>query len=350
MTFSAERTVDLGAPFDLPRTLRPLQRGHADPAVRVDPGTFDGGSRGTAGAGAWVALRPTPDRTVAHAEDGDQAVLRLDQLDASRVRVRIIAASEPAAEAAVERAPELLGAADDWSELDELLAGSDAHIAQAMAAVRRRHPGVRLPATGALFDQLVTVTLEQKVTHGQARHGWRNLLRRHGSAPAHGWARHTPVPVPEWLRMPLTAGQLRSVPSWEWHRLWVQPPLSKTIQSIAQRSAALHRLGAQTPPGTEAVNALAERLASIPGIGVWSAAEALQRSHGAADLPAVGDYHLAHFVGEAMTGARTDDPGMIRLLEPYRPHRQRVVRLLKLSGFAHQRMGPKLAPEDHRSR
>ncbi|WP_258933933.1 hypothetical protein [Nesterenkonia pannonica] len=143
---------------------------------------------------------------------------------------------------------------------------------------------MRLPATGALFDQLVTVALEQKVTHGQARHGWRNLLRRHGSAPAFDWARRAPMPVPEWLRMPLTAEQLRGVPSWEWHRLWVQPPLSKTIQRIAQRSAALHRLGAQTPPSTDAVNALAESLAAIPGVGVWSAAEALQRSHGAADL------------------------------------------------------------------
>ncbi len=74
-------------------------------------------------------------------EDVDQAILRLDQLDASQVRVRIVAASEAAAEAAAERAPALLGAADEWAELDDLLADSDEHIDQAMAAVRRRHPG-----------------------------------------------------------------------------------------------------------------------------------------------------------------------------------------------------------------
>ncbi|WP_460682862.1 DNA-3-methyladenine glycosylase family protein [Nesterenkonia populi] len=350
MISEAERTVDLGAPYDLPRSLGVLQRGHADPAVRVDRGVFEGGPRGAPGAGAWLTLRvPSADRGDAGGSSG-RAVLRFDQLDVSRVRARVAADSEDAAAAALNRAPLVLGAADDWTCLELLLDALGDRVSTALATVRRRHPGVRLPAAGALFDQLINVTLEQKVTHEQARHGWRSLLRRHGDAPAADWAQGAALPVPEWLRMPLTAAQLRAVPSWEWHRLWVQPPLSKTIQQIARRASAVHRLGAETPVETDAVNQLAETLAGIPGVGVWTAAETLQRSHGAADLPAVGDYHLAHFVGEAMTGTRTDDAGMVELLEPYRPHRQRIVRLLKLSGFQHQRMGPKLTPEDHRSR
>ncbi|WP_237704707.1 hypothetical protein [Nesterenkonia sp. F] len=119
---------------------------------------------------------------------------------------------------------------------------------------------------------------------------------------------------------------------------------------MAERASALRRLGAVEPGDVPATAELAERLTAIRGIGAWTAAETLQRSHGAADLVTVGDYHLAHRLGEALTGRRTDDAGMLALLEPWRGHRQRVVRLIGLSGFAHQRRGPKLAPEDHRGR
>ena len=95
--------------------------------------------------------------------------------------------------------------------------------------------------------------------------------------------------------------------------------------------------------------ALARRLESVPGIGPWTTAEALQRSHGAADLVSVGDYHLAQFVGQVLTGRRTDDAGMLRLLAPWAGHRQRVVRMIGLSGERKQAFGPKLAPADHRA-
>lgn len=342
-----ETVVDLGSPYDLPRSLGVLQRGHADPSIRIDPGEFLSGARGTPGAGAWLCLRiyTMEDATSPPSELG-QATLRLDQLGPSQVRVRVAASSESAAQAAMHRSAGILGCEDDWQDLEFLLDALGDRISLTLAQVRRHHPGVRLPATGALFDELVTATLEQKVTHDQARYAWRNLLRRHGDRPPGTAA----LMAPEWMRLPLTASQLRAVPSWEWHRLWVQPPLSATVQRVAARAAAVHRLGLSTPVDTFDVQELADQLTAIPGIGVWTVAEALQRSHGAADLPAVGDYHLSAFVGEALTGQRTDDDGMLALLEPFRPHRQRIVRLLKLSGFQHQRMGPKLAPEDHRGR
>ena len=334
--------VDLGAPFDLPRPISVLQRGHADPSIRADPGTFRGGVRGTPGAGAWMAQRQY-DPAGQHM---GAATLRFDQLDASRVRVRAVADSEAALVSALGRSATALGAQDDWTELELLLDALGDLVSTTLAQVRRRHPGVRLPATGALFDQLVTATLEQKVTHGEARHGWRQLLRRHGN-PAPSCAS---LPAPSWLRLPLTAHQLKRVPSWQWHQMWVQPPLSRTILRLADRAGSIHRLGHSTAAETGSVGALAEQLQVIPGIGRWTTAEALQRSHGAADLPAVGDYHLAHFVGEALTGRRTDDAGMLQLLEPFEPHRQRVIRLLKLSGFRGERFGPRLEPADHRGR
>jgi 3-methyladenine DNA glycosylase/8-oxoguanine DNA glycosylase len=342
VTFQAVRVVDLGTPYDLPRTFSPLQRGYADPSIRTDPGTFRGGARGTPGAGAWMAQRQYD----AAGHHLGAVTLRWDQLDASQVRVRAVADGEEALSSAMQRASAMLGAQDDWWELELLLDALGDRLSTTLAQVRRRHPGVRLTATGALLDQMVTATLEQKVTHREARHGWRQLLRRHGDPAPASADLHTP----DWLRLPLTAGQLKRVPSWRWHQMWVQPPLSKTILRLADRAGSIHRLGSSTPVETSSVGALAEQLQSIPGVGRWTTAEALQRSHGSADLPAVGDYHLAHFVGEAMTGKRTDDAGMLELLEPFRPHRQRVIRLLKLSGFRSQRFGPRLEPADHRTR
>lgn len=339
---TAETTVEFSAPYDLPGTLGVLQRGYGDPAVRIDPGSFTGGPHGTPGAGAWMCQRIC---TPSGAELG-QVTYRFDQLSASAVRVRAAGSSESALAEAVDCAPRILGAADDWCELELLLDRLGDSASAELAWVRRRHPGLRLPATGALFDQLVNVTLEQKVTHEQARHSWRNLLKQYGSLPPSSSA----LPTPPWMRLPLSASQLRTVPSWTWHKLWVQPPLSATVLRIAERASSIHRLGATTPVDTVSVGELAIKLTAIPGVGAWTAAEALQRSHGAADLVAVGDYHLAHLVGEALTGRRTDDAGMLELLAPYRPHRQRIVRLLGLSGFRMSRFGPRLAPEDHRRR
>ncbi|WP_120005539.1 DNA-3-methyladenine glycosylase family protein [Nesterenkonia muleiensis] len=369
---SSEMVVECGTPYDLPRTLGVLQRGYADPAVRVDAGTFSGGPHGTPGAGAWMCQRiygispkaprtleerPAPlSRNTAESPASDplelgQVTLRFDQLSASEVRVRVAVRPEriPAdllTETALQRAASILGVEDDWTGLELLLDALGDRASTELARTRRRHPGVRLPATGALFDQVVNVTLEQKVTHEQARHSWRNLLKRHGERPPSSSA----LSAPEWMRLPLTATQLKRVPSWEWHRMWVQPPLSRTVLRIAERAPAIHRLGKATPSDSPSLAGLAEQLTSVPGIGPWTSAETLQRSHGAADLVAVGDYHLAHFVGEALTGRRTDDAGMLELLKPYRPHRQRVVRLLGLSGFRMSRFGPRLDPEDHRQR
>jgi hypothetical protein len=41
---------------------------------------------------------------------------------------------------------------------------------------------------------------------------------------------------------------------------------------------------------------------------------------------------------------------MLELLEPWRGHRQRVIRLIGLSGVREPRRGPRMSPEDHRRR
>jgi hypothetical protein len=55
-------------------------------------------------------------------------------------------------------------------------------------------------------------------------------------------------------------------------------------------------------------------------------------------------------VGYVFTGKpRSDDAAMVALLEPYRPHRQRVVRLVEASGVKVPRYGPRMAVRDYRA-
>jgi hypothetical protein len=50
-----------------------------------------------------------------------------------------------------------------------------------------------------------------------------------------------------------------------------------------------------------------------------------------------------------MVGRPLDDACMLELLEPWRPHRYRVIRLLECSGSAKPRFGPRMTVQDHRA-
>ena len=82
---------------------------------------------------------------------------------------------------------------------------------------------------------------------------------------------------------------------------------------------------------------------SLPGIGPWSAAEVSMIALGDSDAVSLGDYHLPHQVSWALAGEpRGTDDRMIQLLEPYRGHRARVIRLLTLGGIQAPRFGPRI--------
>ncbi len=100
--------------------------------------------------------------------------------------------------------------------------------------------------------------------------------------------------------------------------------------------------------GAGAVPTWTRALRSIPGVGVWTAAETMQRAHGDPDSPSVGDYHLPSIVGLALAGEAVDDAGMLELLQPWAGHRHRIVRLIEHSGFTKPRHGPRMSVQDHR--
>jgi 3-methyladenine DNA glycosylase/8-oxoguanine DNA glycosylase len=275
----------------------------------------------------WLAFR----------NDDGPATLRLHQSGTPTAPRVHAAAWGPGAGAAVSSAPRLLGSEDDWAVFDSPA------FRRTLPPLARKgrylNPGLRLPATGRMLDAVVRVVLEQKVTGIEAKRAWRYLVSRHGEpAPGAGG------PAPAGLRIPPTAGQWRQIPSWEWHRAGVDSHRSATALRAASVASGLERLA-----GTTAAEA-ARKLRSVAGIGAWTAAEVLQRTHGCPDSVSVGDYHVAADVGAALTGQRTDDAGMLRLLQPWAGQRQRVVRMLYASGFRKQAYGPRMTPSDHRNR
>ncbi|MCX6498951.1 MAG: 3-methyladenine DNA glycosylase [Arthrobacter sp.] len=302
-----------GGPYDLFQTLGTLRRGHGDPSVRVTPD------------GLWMAFTTA----------SGPATLRLAATGPAAAPCIEARAWGPGAASAVEAVPRLLGRDDDWTGFDE--PAFLATLPRMVAEARRRNRALRLPATGRIIDSLVPTVLEQKVTVIEARRAYRYLMYRFGTAaPGAGAAAPANLmvqPTPEqWLR----------IPSWEWHKAGVGPQRAATVMRALRSAAALERLAAL--PAAEA----AAKLQVIPGIGVWTAAEVVQRTHGCPDSIAVGDYHLAAYVGAALTGRRTDDAGMLRLLAPWAGHRQRVVRVIGLSGFRKPVFGPRMTIQDHR--
>ncbi|KQV25974.1 DNA-3-methyladenine glycosylase [Yonghaparkia sp. Root332] len=336
-----------GRPVDPRQTLFPLRRGHADPTLQWTP---DGAAWRTQRTPEGIALVRMLARRSAAPDSGagGAGAAAAGSIAATEVE---LAAWGPGAAWSLRQAPELLGEGDDWSALDALLepgalagrAGADAgaspigpEVVAGLARVRRRHPGLRLLRTGIVLDSAVAAVLEQKVTGVEARRAWRTLIRQHGEA--------APGPAPEGMRVIPGPERWRSIPDHDWHSAGVGPQRMRTIRRVAAVAPALERTLALGRGGP----AVAAALTSIPGVGEWTAAEITQRAHGDADAISVGDFHLAGLVGYALTGERTDDAGMVRLLAPFSGHRQRIVRLIATLGSTAPRQGARMTIQDHR--
>jgi 3-methyladenine DNA glycosylase/8-oxoguanine DNA glycosylase len=223
--------------------------------------------------------------------------------------------------------PGWLGAEDDRSDFrptDPIVARLDS-----------RFPGLRLARTNRIWDTLVAAIIEQKVTSVEAHLAWRSLLLTAGS-PA-------PGPVGERMRVVPTPEALLELTDWQWHRIGLDGQRRRSLRAaatVAQRLEAGLGLSPQDA---------ASRLQVVPGIGIWTAAETLQRAIGDQDAVSVGDYHVPSLVGWALIGERVDDERMLELLEPFRPHRQRVVRLIECGAPRPPRRGPRSPIRSYRS-
>ncbi|MDL9978904.1 DNA-3-methyladenine glycosylase family protein [Microbacterium sp. ASV49] len=292
-------------PLDLRATVLAHRRGPGDPSIVSDGGVI------------WRAMRtPAGVATIAIAE-------RKDAVKAT--------AWGPGAEWAIAQLPAFCGADDDAT-------GFDASLHPLVADAHRRNPGLRIGRSDLVFDALAGSIMEQKVTGLQAFGAWRRILQWCGE--------RAPGPTPRPMFASPTIDGWRAIPSWTWHRAGLEPPQSRTIVAAAARGASIERALAGASTGSERDRILT----SLAGVGLWTSAETRIRALGDPDAVSVGDYHLPHEVGYALTGERTDDDGMLELLAPWTGQRQRAIRLILASGVREPRRGPRLHPEDHRTR
>ena len=284
-----ECSVNFPGPASPGHTLSPLRRGGGDPCYRV---AADGAIWRTtlmvSGPVTARICRSAPD-TVDCEAWGSGATEFADSL------------------------PALLGADDD--------ATGFAPEEPTIAAAHRRVPHLRLGRTGRVLEALIPAVIEQRVAGKDAFRAWRLLVTKFGS-PAPGPA---PAADARARRQPRCGVASRRGSS----TAPTSTPAGRA-RSSAARSAPT-RWSGLSAVRTERAR---EALTSLPGVGVWTAAETAQRAFGDADALSVGDYHLAKVVGWSLLGHPIDDAAMVELLEPMRPHRHRAVRLLEVSGLA----------------
>ena len=286
----AEATFPVDRPLDLRLTLGPL------------------------GVGPWLRY------------DDDGAVLRATRTPEGAATLRLVHEADAlraqawgaGAEWAVWRASSLCGGADD----DSGFRASHSLVAD----LRRQAPGMRMPRTEAVFEAAVPAVLAQLVTSVEARRSYRALVAALGE----------PAPGPWRLTVPPSTAVLARTPYWAFHRFGIERRRADVIIRAARSAKRLDEAAAMELP------AAYRRIQAFPGIGPWTAAKVAMVALGDADAVPVGDYNLPHAVGYALEGTvRSSDERMLELLEPYRGHRARVVRMITEFGFRAPRFGPR---------
>jgi 3-methyladenine DNA glycosylase/8-oxoguanine DNA glycosylase len=222
----------------------------------------------------------------------------------------------PGAAWLVERAPALCGALDSpctFQPEQPLLR----HLV-------RSHPGLRMGRSEAVFETALFVTLEQRVATRDSWHSWRALVRVLGE-PAPGplaalWA----PPSPE---------RIAAAPYEVFHRFGIERRRAEVIRRLAVVARRLEETVALP------MEAAYQRFTAVPGVGPWTAGRVAMIALGDPDAVFVGDLHIPHMVSSALAAERRgSDERMLELLQPYRGHRARVIRLL-MAGIRDSRFG-----------
>ena len=283
--------------WDLRGSLAPLIHGRQDPTGASDDGF-------------WRTSRtPEGPGTIRFEQDSDRLLAE---------------AWGPGADWLLSRAPDLAGANDR-------LEGFDPALHPKIRDLARRFPGLRIPRGWPVTELLVPIVLFQLVTWYEGVRAWSGACRRWGE----------PAPGPRELLLPPDPALLAETPYYAWIPLGALRKQAEAIQRVCRRR---RRMEEAAEMSTEDAS---RRLQAIRGIGPWTAHSAMVRGMGHADAVVTGDIHLPHTVGWVLEREeRGSDERMLELLEPWRGHRGRVVRLIMQSGWKHPRRGPKLAPRD----
>ncbi len=280
------------APLDPGRVVLTLGIGRGDPSIAVDDG-------------AWIAINTDAGpATVRYSAEGDE-------IEAE--------AWGPGADRALELAPGMIGAEDDPTGFQ-----TDHPV---MHRLQKDHPNVRITHSRMVTAALLRAVFGQKVTGKEAKRSYRRMTRSLGE-PAPGPRRD--------LLLPTDPTRIATLGYEAFHPWGVERKRAETLLEVARRSKRLEEANEMD------LEDAYTRITALRGVGPWSAALVGMQALGDADAVPVGDYHIPNTVAWLLAGEpRGDDDQMLELLEPFRPHRGRVIRLIKAAGIKAPKYGPR---------
>lgn len=265
--------LEIDGPYDFEGTLRAHRFGRSDPTMDLSGDRMSKLTR--ASMGGWVSIRAK----------------RLD----SHLEVELNGPGSEAAEPGL-RAFFGLDCVTDWEP--------DHRRLRVLAAKQR---GIRLVRAFDLFEAHVIAIFQRRVTYADAIRSSAALHRRFAE------------PI-EGLSLPLDPKAWRALPSYEARAAGVDRHRYEAIQAA---SRAAHRTRQCETP--QQLRALFEH---IPGSGPWTTEMVAAFALADADAVPPGDVNLPRQVAELFGDTeRPSDERMLVLLEPFRPHRFRVIRL-----------------------
>ena len=199
-----------------------------------------------------------------------------------------------------------------------------------LRTLARRFAGLRLIQVPTLFPRLVQLVLQQLVSFQDACDGWRTLVRRYGE----------PIADNDDLFAPPTAAVLARLASHDFISCGILPQHGHRIiglARIARRIESVWDGGKQ-----DTVDATCALLAKQRGVGPWTVGYLRGSAMADSDATVLGDYGFPRRVAYFFSGAEdADDDDMLRLLDPFRPHRFYVLSLLLKGGPVPPRRGPR---------
>jgi hypothetical protein len=298
----SDAVIELGG-IDVHRSLRVLTMLPGDPTIRLEPGRLRRATITPDGAGvidiAWSPGADTADVRV----DGDGGAWLLS------------------------RASALCGGDDDVNGFDP--------DHPSVRELWRRHASTRIIRTATLWHDLAWWIVQQRVARDDAARQWARLVRAHGSPSVlHGDVFHPPQP-----------DVIAHLGYHELHAFGIERRRAVHLIAAARAARRLHDLVAEPFEAAERV------LRAIDGVGAWTLSGLAAVTWGERDAVIVGDSGIPGMVGWMVARERNvTDARMLELLEPFRPHRYRVIKLAFDAGVSPPRRHHRLASPDIRRR
>ncbi len=286
------KQIDVSADFPFFETLRWHRFGPSDPTARCVDGVFEKAVWTPQGAGVLRLVHESGRVTATGLGEGGALL--------------------------VDWSERVLGLGDDLG---------DFHPGK-LAERCRRWPTLRLSRAPWLSQTLITLVLQQRVAWDEAANSYRRLVMGYGESAPEGAS----------VLLPPSPKTLKGLGGGEFGSLGVERKRASVVQELGWVGSRLDKK--VTLPREE----LRRLLLGLRGVGPWTCDFTLGFCLGWPDVVPLGDYDLPNSVAFALAGEeRADDQRMLELLEPYRPHRFRVIRLIMDAGIQSPRRGPKLA-------